>query len=559
MSPEGKAEVPLGYVKQERVSKFQRFEQSYFSKSKVWMWTGLSIILFGLVLMTIRDLNELNFINLLLLGVGPNSLSGLFGSPTVESFRQTITIETVIQHSTEQLLLLAMSFFKLAIGGFIFLIVQNLVATGKHVMARAKASGVPMGSAPKTPFFVKIFPVLLILGTDIQFFNVGVLMSIWDLNALNILGMQFAGTDTGAGFQSAVFIEQLIGSLVVPVEMAGATLMLTGIPLGLATIVVNLRAQGKMFPMVLSEIFSRRTIGQPIVETGINIPRTFGNDPKGLLRGIVPRGIIMFTMLGSLFGISGLVVFAPVRTANVVSIVNESFSQMASATLNSVKLSDSIMAITVEQFLFVGLGIVIFAINIFLLQIIKALRAQRKFFEDTLRSTTGTELTSLEKPLWTTRAAMVFASIGFGLMVLNFLFALIVDEARLAGDPFTDGTFAILVRNVKLSSFGFLLTGVGLSLVTIMINLQLMARTLPNFFTKLLQFVQTGQRDAGKIELPRPMSLAPWKLFFVILAGAVITIIVTVPFSLIEVQSFLTWKFLQVAGNTASATSLQPY
>ncbi|MBI2127260.1 MAG: hypothetical protein HYU02_08140, partial [Thaumarchaeota archaeon] len=110
------------------------------------------------------------------------------------------------------------------------------------------------------------------------------------------------------------------------------------------------------------------------------------------------------------------------------------------------------------------------------------------------------------------------------------------------------------MRNVKLSAFGFLLIGVGLSLVTIMINLQLTARTLPNFFSKLLQFVQTGRRDAGKIELPEAMSLAPWKLFYVILAGAIITVLVTFPFSLIEVQSFLNWNTLLLAGNTTSAT-----
>ncbi|MBI2127261.1 MAG: hypothetical protein HYU02_08145 [Thaumarchaeota archaeon] len=403
MSPEGKVEVPLGYLKREHLSKFQRFEQSYFSKSKVWLWTGLSIILFGLVLMTIRDLNELNFINLLLLGVNPNPLSGLFGSSIVESFRQTITTETIIQHSIEQILLLAMSILKLAIGGFIFLIVQNLVATRKYVITKAQAGGVPIEEEPKTPFFAKIFPLLLILGTDIQFFNVGILMTIWDLNALNILGMQFAGTATGADFQSAVFIEQLIGSLVVPVEMAGAAMMLAGIPLGLATIVVNLRMQGKMLPMVLSDIISRRTSPQEIRELGTRVAGTPKIDPSNNAEGIAPQKIVILTMLGFLFGISGLVVFSPIRVANVVAIVNESFYPMASTGLNSLKLFDSIMAITVEQFLFVGLGVVVFAINIFLLQIIKALRAQRKFFEETLESTIGTQLTPLENPLWTTR------------------------------------------------------------------------------------------------------------------------------------------------------------
>jgi hypothetical protein len=526
------------------------------------MYSGLSIIIFGLVLGAIRSLNDLNLINLLVLGtVSPNPQSGLLTTGT-SSAQQAITIETIVSHSTEQLLILAMSFFKLAIGGFIFLIVQNLVGTRKYVMAKAKASGVPVGPEPNTPMFSKLFPILLILGTDIQFINVGVLMSIWDLNALNILNMQFTGIASGAAFQSAVFIEKLIGSLVVPVEMAGATLMLTGIPLGLATIVVNLRGQGKLLPMILSDILARRTERvpvQPIMALGSSGSARSLPDVKQATMGIAPKRVVMFTMLGFIFGVSGLVLFAPIRAANVATLVSQSFSPTLTAdAIRNLMRFDGIMAITVEQFLFVGLGVVIFAINIFLLQIIKALRAQRKFFGDALESTTGTRLSPLEKPLWLSRAALASAIIGFGLMLLNFIFAIVVDSAggpnlKLAGDPLTAGTFAILVKTVKLTSFGFLLMGVGLSLVNIMVNLQLTARTLPSFFAKLLQFARTGQRDTGQIELPQPMSLAPWKLFYVILAGGIITIFVTFPLILIEVQSFLTWENLALAGDTSSA------
>ncbi len=536
------------------LSLVQRFEQGYFSRSRVWMWAGLSIIIFGLALMTVRDLNELTFINLLLTGVTPNSYSGLFGSPATSSYTQTITTETLIQHSTEQILLLAMSLFKLAIGGFIFLIVQQLVATRKHIMKRAEVSGIHFGPAPKNPFFAKLFPILLILGTDVQFINVGVLMTIWDLNALNILHLQLAGITSGVGFQQAVFIERLIGSLVSPVEMAGATLMLTGIPLGLATIVVNLRMQGKLLPGVLSSIISIRMPNQPIIAGKVGSIRV-SNPKVGMMEGIVPKRVVMFTILGFVFGISGLVFFAPIRTLNVTNIVNGLFALGPnSPVVKSNLLFDGLYGLTVEQFLFLGLGVVIFAINIFLLYIIEALRAQRKFFGETLESTAGTKITPLEEPLWTVRAAKIFASIGLGLMVLNFLLAFAVDAARISGNALTDGTLSILIRNLKLSSFGFLIIGVGLNLVTIMVNLQLTARTLPNFFSKLLQYSQTGERNAENIDLPKPMSLAPWKLFYVILAGGIITILVTFPLSLIEIQSFLTWKTLQLAGNTSSAT-----
>ncbi len=509
------------------------------------MYTALSIIILGLVLMTVRDLNELNLTNLLVLGtVSPNPLSGLLGS-SANSARQAITTETLISHSTEQMLLLAMSLFKLAIGGFIFLIVQQLVATRKYVTSRAKAAGVPGGPEPKTPLFAKLFPIILVLGTDVQFFNVGVLMSIWDLNALNILNMQFAGASAGAAFQSAVFIEKLIGSLVVPVEMAGATLMLAGIPLGLATIVVNLRIQGKMFPMLFSDIMARKTgrvTVQPIMALGSTSQKPI-TAMRSLTAGVAPKWVVVFTIVGLLLGVSGLIVFAPFRALNQVTIVSQTFSQtMTSAALANLKLWDGITAVTVEQALFVALGIVVFAINLFLLQIVKALRGQRTFFSESIQKTTGSQITPVEKPLWLTRAALIFASIGFGVMILNFIFALVIDNANIAGDSLTAGTISIISRNIKLSAFGFLLTGVGLSLINIMVNLQLTARTLPSFFSKILQFARTGRGDNERVDLPTPMSLAPWKLFYFILAGSIIMILVTFPLALVEVQAFLTWK-----------------
>ncbi len=540
----------------EHLSRFQRFENLYFSKSKLWTYIGFAIILLGLVLMTTRDLNELTLINLLLTGVGPNSLSGLLGSTSTTSYQQSITTETIINHSTEQVLLLAMSLFKLAIGGFIFFIVQNLTAARKRIMREAEASGVSLGPPPKTPLFAKLFPIMLVLGTDIQFINVGVFMTIWDLNALNILHMQFAGAATGASFQSAVLIEKLIGSLVVPMEMAGATLMLTAIPLGLAAIVLNLRMQGKMFPTLISKMLVQKPCSPPAtMALGGSGSHAVAIAHEATPAGMAPRRTVRFTLLGFVFGLSGLILFAPIRALNIVSIVSASFSQTVNtAELATAMLYDGIYAITVEQFLFVGLGIVVLAINLFLLQIVKALRSQRQLFGDTLHSVTGAEISPVESPPWTIRAALVFASIGFGLFLLNFVFALIADNARLASDPFTDGAFSILVRNVKLSAFGFSLIGVGFSLITIMTNLQLTARTLPNFFAKLSNTLQTGKHSTEKIELPEGMSLAPWKLFYPILAGGIILILVTFPLALIEVQSFLTWKTLALSGDTASAS-----
>ncbi len=223
---------------------------------------------------------------------------------------------------------------------------------------------------------------------------------------------------------------------------------------------------------------------------------------KSLTVGIVPKGVVMFTIAGLLLGLSGLIVFATIRALNQVTIVSQTFSQtMTPAALANLKLWDGIIAVTVEQALFVALGIVVFAINLFLLQIVKALRGQRTFFSEAIQKTTGSQITPVEKPLWATRATLIFATIGFGVMILNFIFALVIDNANLAGDSLTAGTISIISRNIKLSALGFLLTGVGLSLINIMVNLQLTARTLPSFFSKTLQFARTGRGDAESVDL----------------------------------------------------------
>jgi hypothetical protein len=115
------------------------------------------------------------------------------GVSSGETYQRAVTTETLIQHSTEQTLLLAMSFFKLGIGGYIYLIVKNLEATSRHAKSRLG----PDAEKPRKPFFRSLFPKLLIAGTDVQFINVGVLMVIWDINALNLLNLQFTGQTSG--------------------------------------------------------------------------------------------------------------------------------------------------------------------------------------------------------------------------------------------------------------------------------------------------------------------------------------------------------------------------
>ncbi len=541
-------------VELERPSLYHRFEEWYFSKSRIWLWTGFSIVIFGLLLGAIRDINELTLTSLIVTGVSSGDI-----------YRGAVTTETLIQHSTEQILLLAMSLFKLGIGGYIYIIVKNLESTGKHAISRLA----PDAPKQNPPFFRRLFPKLLVLGTDVQFINVGIIMVIWDLNALNLLNLQFAGQTSGPVFQQAVTIERLIGSLVVPVEMFGATFMLTGIPLGLASIVYNLRSQLAMLPTMLGSFMAKHIqIPLPRFPANSAAQPSPGSEPKVL----VARKTLAMTLTAFAIGISGLIVVAPIRGANIFNILAQEFAkQTTSASYLANVLFDRLAGMTTEQWLFIGLGLVIFSINFWLLHIIKALEGTREVFGEILTSTTGTKISPVEKGLWPARMVLPFATAGFVVMIVNFLLALVVDssfiaqyQAQLASATkstafqeavINGGFYAILVTTLKFVSFGLLLTGVGFSLVTIIINLRLTASTFLNVFPRLMSFVASGgkrNQRTDEVKLSPSMSLAPWRLFSVIAVGAVISISSFLVFGSFEALTFIKYQTLAFAGQTAS-------
>ncbi len=527
-----------------RLSRFQRFEDWYLGKSKVWLWTGLSIVFIGILLGAVRDVNELSLTTLILAGVG-----------TGPSYQGALTVDTLIQHSTEQLLLLGMSFFKLGVGGYIYTIVKNLESTGKHAQSQL-APNTPM---QKAPFFRKLFPVLLVLGTDVQFVNVGVIMVIWDLNALNLLNLQFAGIAAGAAYVNAFTIEKVIGTLVVPVEMFGATFMLTGIPLGLASILYNLRLQSTV---LLSNTFK-------VVAGGTNAPESFSSNRS---KGPIERKILAMTMTAFAIGISGLLVVAPFRVANTLNIIANTLSkQTTTAAYYSRVLFDRVAGMTTEQWLFIGLGLVIFSINLWLRQIVSALEETREKISAMLRLATGATTTEVEKNLWPAKLALILAVTGFLLMLVNFVVALAADSAfvfqynaQVAGtsgaavqqSTINGGVFTILTRNIKFASFGLLLTAVGLNLVPVIINLRQTASTLLNSFPKMITYVAAGRKRPevpDHISLPGSMTLAPWRSMALIIAGGLTAFSAFFPFSFVEIQNFVQYQTLGFASQTSTA------
>jgi len=532
------------------LSRFERFEEWYFSKSKVWLWTGFGIIVLGLILGGIRDVNELTLGNLLLTGISSGT-----------TYQGSITLETIVNHSTEQILLLAMSLFKLGIGGYIYTIVRQLEKTGIHAMEKLA----PDAQKPSEPFFRKLFPRLLVIGTDVQLINVGVLMVIWDLNALNLLHLQFVGQTSGAAFNQATTIEGLMASLVTPVEMLGATLMLTGIPLGLASIVYNLRFQMRQLPAMLGTFMAKHLPAAP---------QRFPTDahPSGSSspRGLFPRKTLITTITAFAIGASGLAVIAPFRTVYLLQTLSLQFAGLTSSpSFVAGTLFESLAKVTVEKWELLALGLLIFSINLWLLHIINALEGTREVFSEILTSTTGTTISPVEKGLWPARLVRVLASIGLAVMITNFLFGLTIDSTIVTQTQLAGGTGSVAFRDAVLSgevysvltaylpftSFGFLLSGVGFSLATIVINLRQTASTLLNVFPRVMKFVGSkGGRSeyADSVTLPISMSLAPWRLLTPIYAGAAIAILALFPFGILQMLSYIQYQALAFVGQTSA-------
>ncbi len=292
--------------------------------------------------------------------------------------------------------------------------------------------------------------------------------------------------------------------------------------------------------------------------------------PELVSKRIVPRKTLAITIIGFAIGISGLLIITPIRTINFFSFISQQFAGQAKSTsyLSGV-LFERLAAVTNEQWLFIGLGLVVFSINVWLRHILKALEGTREVFSEILTSSTETQITPVEKGLWPSRVALPLAVIGLAVYFVNFALGLIADSAILtqaslasASDSpsfqqavINQGVALILARNIKFLGFGFLLAGVGFSLVSIIINLRLTAATLLNVFPRMMSFVSSGGKKPDKPEsvtLPMSMSLAPWRLFVVIAIGSAIGIAVFFPFAFFDAFSFIKYQTLAFAGQTSS-------
>jgi hypothetical protein len=263
-------------------------------------------------------------------------------------------------------------------------------------------------------------------------------------------------------------------------------------------------------------------------------------------------------MAGFIVGTSGLLVVSPIRTLNFFNLI----------PLGG--LFERLAAVTDEQWLFVGLALQVFSINLWLRHIVKALETTREGFSKALTSTTGSQITPVEKNLWPFRAALPLAIIGFLAFIANFVLGLFADSAILTQASLASASSSpafqqavinqrvalVLAANLKFFAFGFLLGGVGLYLVVIIINLRQTAATLLSVFPRITTYVAAGgkkQDNPNSVTLAPSMSFAPWRAFALIAVGVSLGIGAFFPFSIIEAVNFFQYQTLAFAGHATSS------
>ncbi len=321
------------------------------------------------------------------------------------------------------------------------------------------------------PLYARIFPKLLVLGILIEL--VAVFLAIGWMAA-------------GAGVINPE-LEHTFEVLAEPLEGVGVSLLIGGIAMGLATIVLNLSRQSTILPSRLTEMATGKES-----KTRINLKELF------------PKQLMMVTFLGMIITATGLIPLAFIR------------------------LSRDIATPLWENWMFIGIGTMLFSIAFWLLAIIKWLRAQRSNLSKAVAESAGFDVTDIEPPLTITKRVRVLAIIGILWMIMFFGFGVLFATGNI-------GRYGPLVRPGKAIGMALLFIGIGSALLTIVVNLQLTSFMLPGAFSKIVSAIKGENVDnASGFSVTDPMSLAPKKLFYGILGGAIIAALGTIPLALIR-------------------------
>lgn len=512
-------------------------------KYKTFLLLGLIIVLISFGVGLYRTSNQVTLSQL-----------EFDGDTSSSDFRAALTTEAVLMRYSEIVPLLGLGFLKLGIGFAIATIVTNIRATGKNARESLKKANLNIEELSQ-PFFSRYFPRFLLLGIIIELVAV-VVMSGWIFTGLSLIDLQFSGLTDSLSFHNMTILDTIFGVLAEPLEGLGVTFLIGGIAFGLVTIVANLGMQVTSIPKNLIALATGKKVSS---ESGV--------------MSVIPKKLVRVTILGMIITASGLLL-AIIRVFNVTSLENMIFSgDTASLAYQNALVTERMIGFSWETWMFVGISIMLFAIGYLLLRIISLLSAQRINLSKAVSDITGQKVPSLDKPLWTTRYAPLFLIAGLVWMIVFFgVFNIMRDLAGLAvlGEQFagnvgsdifkqntiSQSTLGILVRPGKAISMALLFSGIGLSLVTIVINLRLTALVLPGSFAKISNAIKgesVASKDSEAESIISPMSFAPKKLFYGIVVGAVIIVLGTFPLALLRI--FNTEIFLTelLAGQTSSA------
>lgn len=396
----------------------------------------------------------------------------ILGDTTSAVYLSAAAIEAVLHAYAEIVPLFGLGILKLGIGFAIAAIVINLRSTGEN--ARASLAKINLKPPePEPPFFARIFVKLLVLGILIELVAVFITVG-W-------IAAEVAIIDPALVHIFEVFAE--------PLEGLGVAFLIGGIAFGLATIVMNLSTQSIVLPGRLVQIATGKE-----------------SQPRDI-KELFPKGTLMITYLGMIITATGLIPLAFIRLYVDIPIP------------------------TWENWMFVGIGTMLFSIAFWLLTIIKWLRAQRSNLGKAVAVSGGIDVPEIESPLSITKLVPILSFIGLVWMILFAVLGLMFSAGLV-------GQFGPLVRPGKAIGLATIFLGIGLALMTIVVNLKLTSFMLPGAFSKIASAIKGDKIEgAPGISVANPLSLAPRRLFYGMILGAIIAALGTVPLALIRALS----------------------
>ncbi|MHA2261389.1 MAG: hypothetical protein ACXAEN_03265 [Candidatus Thorarchaeota archaeon] len=434
---------------------------------KLFLYLGLLIVVVSFFAGMIRTWNEI-------------TLFAFDAADLTDAHRAAETTEALLMRYSEIVPLLGLGFLKLGIGFAIATIAGNLKATGDSAgTSLEKVNKKPPDIQP--PTFARIFSKMLLLGIIVELVAV-LVTALWMITGLGVIDLKYASLD----FTSLAAIDHVLEILAEPIEGLGVALLIGGIAFGLATIVLNLSRQATIMPKVLTSLAT-------------------GAEAKPVdIRTLFPRRLLMLTTVGILITASGLLPIALIRIA--------------------IGDTNILLRVMWETWMFVGIAMLLFSIAFWLLTIIKWLRAQRANLGDAIGESSGISMPAIEPPLGYTKGVSIFAVLGLLWMLAYLVLSGIVGSLEASGVAvWPDIWWKPLVRPGKAFSLALIFTGIGLALMTIVVNLRLTSLMLPGAFSRIVAAIKGDPPSAASAASPTNLgAFAPKKLFLGIIIGVLI-------------------------------------